>query len=139
MLEFNLWFFVLVANFIILTLVLNAILFKPFAEIFKEREMTINIALDEAKAMIAKEKYAIEEMNTAILLAKNKAKKTFDALIGEGIVKQKEILAKTEAEAIQIIEKARVELQAETDRARTALKTDIEGFSEEIVNKLIKT
>lgn len=138
MLEFNQWFFVLVVNFIILLLILNVIFFKPIAKIFKEREMVINSALDEAKAMSAKKEDAITEINTAILLAKNKAKRTFDTLIEEGIIRQKEILTKAEAEAIQIIEKAKIELQAETDRAKAALKTDIEGISSEIMNKLVK-
>jgi hypothetical protein len=37
-----------------------------------------------------------------------------------------------------MIGEARGKLKAEADRARGALKADVEKFSEEIVNKLVK-
>lgn len=138
MLEFNQWFFVLLANFLVLLFVLNAILFKPLAKVFKEREAAITSALDEAKSLAVKKEDAIAKMNAELMAAKNKAKETFDSLREEGIAKQKEMLSKAEAEAVEMIEKARKELQAEAEKARTALKADIEKFSEEIVGKLVK-
>ncbi len=138
MLEFNQWFFVLLANFIVLFFVLSALLFKPLAKVFKEREAATTGALDEAKTLTAKKDDSIAKMNAELLSAKNKAKAAFDSLREEGVTKQKETLSKTEAEAVEMIEKARKELQAEAEKARTALKADIERFSEEIVNKLVK-
>jgi F-type H+-transporting ATPase subunit b len=138
MLEFNQWFFVLLANFLILFFVLRAILFKPLANVFTERDNTVNGALNEAKAMTTKREDTITRMNSELLSAKNKAKETFNLLREDGLTKQKEILTKTEAEAVEIIEKARRELQAETEKARAALKADIGRFSEEIADKLVK-
>lgn len=138
MLEFNQWFFVLLANFLVLFFVLNAILFKPIAKVFKEREAATTGALDEAKLLAAKKEEAIARMNAELMSAKAKAKETFEALREEGISKQKETLSRAEAEAVEMIEKARKELQAEAEKARAALKADIERFSEEIVNKLVK-
>jgi F-type H+-transporting ATPase subunit b len=48
------------------------------------------------------------------------------------------MLSKAEAEAVQMIEKARKELQEESGKARAALKADVEAFSDEIVRKLVK-
>lgn len=138
MLEFNQWFFVLLANFLVLLFVLNTILFKPLVKIFKEREIATTGALDEARALSDKKDEAIAKMNAELLSAKSKAKEIFDSLREEGVTRQKEILSKAEAEAVEMIEKARKELQAEAEKARTALKADIEKFSEEIVNKLVK-
>lgn len=138
MLEFNQWYFVLVANFIVLLIVLNAILFKPLAKIFKERDASIKGALDEAKALTAKKDDAIAAMNAELSTARAKAKEVFTSLREEGLAREKEVLAKTEAEAVEMIEKARRDLKAETDKARAALKADIESFSEEIVKKLVK-
>ena len=139
MLEFNQWFFVLLANFLVLLFVLSKMLFKPLAKILKEREASIKSALDEAKAMTAKKEEAALRMNSELLSAKNKAKDTLDALRSEGQAAQKEALSKAEAGAVEMIEKARKELQAETEKARAALKSDIEAFSEEIVKKLVRT
>jgi F-type H+-transporting ATPase subunit b len=138
MLEFNQWFFVLLANFLVLLFVLNAILFKPLAKVFKEREAATAGALDEAKSLAVKKEDAVTKMNAEIMSAKNKAKETFDSLREVGVARQKEMLSKAEAEAVEMIEKARKELQAEAEKARTALKADIEKFSEEIVSKLVK-
>lgn len=138
MLEFNQWFFVLLANFIVLLYVLNIILFKPVSKVFKEREENISGALTEAKAMTAKKDEAVAKMTSELIAARNNAKKIYDSLREEGIVIQKEMLSKTEAEAVEMIEKARKELQAEAEKARAAMKADIERFSEEIANKLVK-
>jgi F-type H+-transporting ATPase subunit b len=138
MLEFNQWFFVLLANFLILLFALNKILFKPIAKVFKERDAAINGALDEAKSMTAKKDNAVAQMNSELLAAKNKAKETFDSLREEGLSRQKDALSRAEAEAVAMIEKARRELQAETEKARAALKSDIEKFSNEIADRLVK-
>jgi len=138
MLEFNNWFFVLVANFLILFFALKAIFFKPIANVLKERQTVINSALDDAKKMVVSKDEAVARMNAELLSAKNKAKKTFDLLKEEGAVKQKEMLSIAEAEATKMIEKARQEILAETEKARVALRADIGKFSEDIVNKLVK-
>ena len=138
MLEFNQWFFVLLANFLVLLFVLNAILFQPLAKIFKEREAATKGALDEARAMVAQKEDATAKMNAELLAARNKAKDAFNTSKDAGQAVQKETMSRAEAEALAMIEKARKELQAEAEKARTALKADIEKFSEEIVNKLVK-
>ncbi len=138
MLEFNHWFFVLLANFLVLLFVLNLILFQPLLKIMKEREGATSGALDEAKAMTGKKDEAVARMNAELLAARNMAKAAFDALREQGQAAQKETLSKAEAEALAMIEKARKELRSEAEKARTALKADIEKFSEEIVRKLVK-
>ena len=139
MIEFSLWFFVLVANFLILFFVLNAILFKPLAKVLEDREGAIDGALNEAKAMTVSKEESIARFNSELLSTKNRAKETFDLLKGEGLARQKEVLSKTEAEAVDMIEKARKELYTETEKAKTELKAGIERLSEEIVGKLVKT
>ncbi|MGO9611693.1 MAG: hypothetical protein ACLPX5_01475 [Dissulfurispiraceae bacterium] len=138
MLEFNHWYFVLLANFLVLLIILNAILFKPLAKLFKEREGHIRSALDEAKSLTSRKDDAIAQMNAELSAAKSKAKELFNTLREEGLVKQKETLSKSEAEAVELIEKARGELKAEAEKARVALKADVDRFSEEIVRKLVK-
>ncbi len=51
MLEVNSWFFVQLANFLILLFLLNTILFKPMLKLFKERDDNTKGALDSAAAM----------------------------------------------------------------------------------------
>lgn len=138
MLEFNAWFFVLLANFLILLFILNKILFQPLAKIMKEREVAVNGALDEAKSLTSKKDEAILKMNSELQATRLKAKNISDSIRAEGQTVQKDALSKAETEAVSMIESARAELKAKAEKARAELKSDIEKFSEEIVNKLVK-
>lgn len=138
MLEFNYWFFVLAANFLVLLFLLNKILFQPMLKVFKEREEAIDGALDAAKDMEARKDDALEKMRAELSAAAQKAREAFDEIKGEGQKKQKAVLEAANAEAAKLIGEARDKLRAEADRARSALRDDVEKFSEEIVNKLIK-
>lgn len=138
MLEFNKWFFVLLVNFIILLFILNAILFKPLLQIFKEREDSVKGDLDAAKAMKEKSEEGIARLNRELAESRSKAKEIFESLKAEGVTKQREVLSATEAEAVAMLEKARTEIKADADKARQSLRADVDKFSDEIVRKLVK-
>lgn len=118
--------------------VLNAILFKPLMEIFKKREDTVKGDLDGAKNMADKREEGIAGLNRELAESRTKAKETFEALRGEGVLKQKEAISASEAEAVSMIEKARAEIKADAEKARAGLRADIDKFSDEIVRKLVK-
>src|SRR5664280_1806788 len=127
MLEFHARdFIILVVNFFVLFIALNWLLFKPLAKIFKEREIATKGALDEANSLTQKKESAVAAMNAGILEARAKAKAARDVLREEGLATQKEMLSKSDSEAIAMIEKARAELQVETVRVRKAIKADVE-------------
>lgn len=139
MLEFHAWdFAILVVNFIVLYFVLNKILFQPLAKVFRDREAATKGALDEAKSLTTKKDKAIAAMNADLTEARDKAKTERNALLEEGVERQREVTTKAEAKAATMIEKAGAELQAETKKVRAAMKADVEKFSEEIVRKLVK-
>jgi len=126
------------ANFFILLIILNSILFKPLLKIFKERDDTVKGSLDAANDMNKKREDSIAQMNRELAEARNKAKEIFDSLKNEGLGKYKETTSAAEAETATILEKARAEVRAEAEKARSALKADVEKFSDEIVRKLVK-
>jgi F-type H+-transporting ATPase subunit b len=138
MLEFNKWFFVLLVNFIILLFILNAILFKPLLQIFKEREDSVKGDLDAAKDMKEKSEEGIARLNRELAESRSKAKETFESLKAEGLNKQREVLSATESDAVAMLEKARTEIKSDADRARQSLRADVDKFSDEIVRKLVK-
>ena len=132
------WLIVLTINFLVLLFILNAILFKPLLKIFKEREDTVKGALDTAKEMQEKREDGIARLNRELAESRSKAKEVFETLRSEGINKQKEILSAAEAEALSILNNAKEEIRSEAEKARTALKADVDKFSDEIVRKLVK-
>jgi F-type H+-transporting ATPase subunit b len=137
MLQLNFWFFVLLANFLILLYVLNLILFKPLLRVFDEREQSVKGSLAAAKEMEAQKENALEQMRKELSEAAGRAKQQFEALRAEGQGKQRDALSAAAQEAAGIAEKARQELRAEAGKARSALRADVERFSEEIVRKLV--
>jgi F-type H+-transporting ATPase subunit b len=137
MLELNSWFFVLLANFLILLYVLNLILFRPLLRIFEERAENTTGAIAAAKAMDEKKEQGLEEIKQGLSDASQKAREAYETLRSGGLEKQRELLSKASGEASNIAEKAREELKAEAEKARAALKADVEKFSDDIVNKLV--
>ena len=137
MLEFNAWFFVLLANFLVLLYVLNLILYRPLIRVFEEREGSTKGFLAKAKEMEEQRKLAEEDMRKALSEAAAKAREEFEARKAEGLGRQQEMMARAGQEASGIAEKARQELRAEADKARSALRADVERFSEDIVRKLV--
>ena len=138
MLEFNYWFFVLAANFLILLFVLNKILFQPMLKVFNDREEAIDGSLEAAKEMELKKDEALETMKAELSAASKAARDVFDEIKGEGLAKQKAALEAANSEAAGIIGEAREKLRAEAQKARDALRGDVEKFSDDIVEKLIK-
>lgn len=137
MLEFNNWFFVLFLNFIILLFILNAILFKPLLQIFKEREDSVKGDLDAAKDMREKSEEGIARLNRELAESRGKAKEIFETLKAGGLSKQREVLSATEAEVVATLEKARAEIKSDAEKARQSLRADVDKFSDEIVRKLV--
>jgi len=132
------WFLVLIGLFLANIVILNTLLFRPMLRVFKEREEAIDGSLEEARDMEAEKDNKItifkREMSDASLSAREK----FDSLRQEGQGRQKELMEAASREAMEIIDKARAELASASDSARSSLKGDVDRFSEEIVQKLLK-
>lgn len=137
MLELDKWFFVLLANFLVLLYVLNLILFRPFMKLFTERNNSIQGSLDAARDMEAKKEAALLQMNNELKTAREKAKQLYEDLIKEGSARQKEMLDSANKEAHRLTEEARQELKSEAEKARQGLRANVSEFAGEIVRKLI--
>lgn len=138
MLEFNAWFFVLLANFLFLIFALNLILFKPLMRLFEERKEGIDGSLKKAREFSQRKEELMNQLNRELLEANRKAKEIIDKYIQEGKDKQAELLREAEKEAQEMLKKARQEISTLTEEARKALRQEIEKISEEIVNKLVR-
>lgn len=137
MLELNKWFFVLLANFLVLLYVLNIILFKPFMKLFDDRKNSIQGALEAARDMQAKREEALLQMDNELKAAREKAKQLYEGMVKDGVARQKEMLDSANKEAHRLIDDARLELKSETEKARQKLRSNVSRFSDEIVRKLI--
>lgn len=137
MLEINNWFFVQLANFVLLLILLNIILFRPFLRLFKERDASTKGALETAKALDREKDDVLAQIDATLFGARSKAKIIFEGLSREGLEHQKSTLESAQNDAVDINRKAKEELEAAAEKARAGLKADIETFSKQIVEKLV--
>jgi len=138
MLELNKWFFAQLANFLLLLILLNIILFKPLLRLFKERDAGINGALDSAKSMDKEKDGIMAQIDTKLAEGRTRAKTTFEELSKQGMDVQKQALTAAQNEAVDINKKAKDELESAVGKARVSLRSDVESFSKQIVEKLVK-
>jgi F-type H+-transporting ATPase subunit b len=137
MLEVNGWFFVQLANFLILLFLLNTILFKPILKLFKERDDNTKGALESANGMDREKDVVLAKIEEKLSGARTEASSIFENLSNEGLEVQKSSVQSAQQESIEINKKAKAELETATNTARNALKSDIEAFSKQIVEKLV--
>lgn len=138
MLEVNGWFFAQLANFLILLFLLNTILFKPLMKLFKERDDNTKGAIDSAHAMDREKDDVLAQIEGKLSGARTEARSIFENLSNAGLEVQKNSVQSAQNESMEINKKARAELENATEKARNALKSDIETFSKQIVDKLVR-
>ncbi len=139
MLEFSAWFFAQLANFLLLLIVLNIILYKPILRIIEERKENTTGALENAKALDREKDEVLAQVDEKLSEARGNARTVYEGLSIEGLDTQQKALESAQNEAVEINRKAREELGAATETARAGLKSDIESFSKQIVEKLVGT
>ena len=137
MLEFNNWFFVQLVNFLILFVFLNYFLFQPFLRLFKERKDNTEGALESARVMDKEKDEVLSQIDAKLAGARQKARAAFEELSKEGLDIQKHSLDAAQNEAVDINRKAKADLEEAVEKARAALKSDVEKFSQQIVEKLV--
>ncbi|MBI5665068.1 MAG: ATP synthase F0 subunit B [Nitrospirae bacterium] len=137
MLDVNAWFFAQLANFILLLIILNSLLYKPFLRLFKERDENTKGALEKAKALDREKDGLLAQIEAKLTEARGKARTSFESLSKEGADVQRSALEAAQNEAVEINRKAKADLEAATEKARASLKSDVETFAKQIVEKLV--
>ena len=123
--EFNATFLISAISFILFTLLMNKIFYKPLGKIMNERENFINDNLNDAK--ISNDK--------AEFLLKDKDEKLAKSLIEARAILSKELDA-TNKQSAQITAQAKQKAKDEVDLAKQNLSCEVEGFEDELNSKI---
>lgn len=123
--EFNATFLISAISFILFTLLMNKIFYKPLGKIMNERENFINDNLNDAK--ISNDK--------AEFLLKDKDEKLAKSLIEARAIVSKELDA-TNKQSAQITAQAKQKAKDEVDLAKQNLSYEVEGFEDELNSKI---
>jgi F-type H+-transporting ATPase subunit b len=137
MIDINVSFFYQLANFLVLLIALNFILYKPVRQIMHEREQSISSALGDAKSAQERMQNLLDTYNTSLAEAKQKAATTYNVLYQQGLDAQRDMIAAERAKAGEMLDKARTEILAASAAARADLRKEAERLSQEITAKLL--
>ena len=137
MIDINIAFFWQLANFIILLVALNFILFKPLRAIMREREEAIGGAMSDAKTAQERLQGLLEKYNTSLAEAKQKAAAAYNTLYQQGLDAQRDMISAERAKASELLDKARKDIATAADSARSDLRKEAEKLSQEISTKLL--
>ncbi len=137
MIDINVSLLIQLVNFIVLLIALNFILFKPIRQIMQEREQGIGSALGDAKAAQDRMQKLLEQYNTSLAEAKQKATAAYNTIYQQGLDAQRDMISAERSKASEMLDKARAEIAAAASAARVDLKKEAERLSQEITSKLL--
>jgi len=126
-----------IANFIVLLIVLNFILFKPIRQVMREREQGISSSFGDAKTAQERMQNILEKYNASLAEAKQRAVTTYNAIYQQGLDAQRDMISAERAKAGELLDKARGEIATASTAARADLKKEAERLSQDITSKLL--
>jgi F-type H+-transporting ATPase subunit b len=126
-----------IANFLVLMLVLNFVVYKPLLRIMKEREELFEALRTSAvvSKQILDDGAAQQERHRLALLQEGAAAQS--RLKEEGRARESALLNEAQSEAAQRLERARADLARDLETARSALQAEAAGLAAEAAGKLL--
>jgi F-type H+-transporting ATPase subunit b len=137
MIDINISLLIQLVNFIVLLIALNFILFNPIRQIMQEREQGIGSALEDAKSAQHRMQSLLEHYNSSFAESKQKATATYNTIYQQGLDAQRDMISAERAKAGEMLDKARAEIVAASNTARTDLQKEAERLAQDITSKLL--
>jgi F-type H+-transporting ATPase subunit b len=137
MIDFNYTFFYQLANFIILIIVLNYILYKPLLRILDARNEKLAASDQEVKDLNTAVDKKVAEYEEKIRQAKLEAMNQRNEIQKDGSDQAKLVIDATRTELAKIMEEFQGKLDQEIAQAKLVLKNQSAGISSEIAAKVL--
>ena len=135
--DFNATLPLMALQFVLLTIVLTFVFYKPVSTVLEERETLINTNLATASEKLLKADELCKQYEEQLKEAKTSAK----SVIGTAESEAKEIVAQEIAQArkdaASLIDQTNIELEAQKKLALEQLETQIDELSQLIKEKLV--
>ena len=135
--EFNATFIVAFISFIIFTVIMNIILYKPINDIVSKRKNYIDTNYDKAKDNSEKTKAILEDRKNQLAKARLGAKEDVDKKIGLIKNQREEITLKAQKEAKELVEQNRLQSINSSNEAKETLKVEIKNLAQMISDRFL--
>lgn len=135
--EFNATFIASAISFIVFTLIMNAIFYKPLQKTVSERQNFVDETLKEAKLHTEKSEAIIKDKAKKLEATKHDAKKII-ATKSDEVKSQKSAMAsEAQQKASQKVDSAKAELQESKDKAQEVLSEEAKNLAQDIASKIL--
>ena len=124
--------------FIILTVYLKAVLFRPVAKIFEERRKATEGVRELAQRAFEAAEKKNSEFEHALQIARAELHREREAMRRRWTEEQEQEIEKARAEAERQIEDAKRQIGQEVQKAQAELDARVETLSNEIVTSLLR-
>ena len=124
--------------FIILTVYLKAILFRPLAKIFEERRKATEGVRELAQRAFEAADKKSSEFEHALQIARAELHREREAMRRRWTEEQEQEIAKARAEAERQIEDAKRQIAEEVQKAQSQLDANVEDLSKQIVSSVLR-
>jgi F-type H+-transporting ATPase subunit b len=125
-------------NFIILLLLLQRLLYRPFLAKMEERTQAIKKSLDEAQAARAEAARQQEENAARLRAAHAEAAAIREQALKEAAEEQRRLVDAARGESQRLIETAKAQMDADVRRAREELRREVGELATAVAEKLVR-
>ena len=122
---------------LLLTVVLNRLLFKPLLRVMEERQRAITSARELAERSAHEARVATAEFDRRTTEARAELYRQMDEMRRTAMDERAAIMTRTRAEAEAEIAAASAKLQAEADDARRRLSADADALGSAVAERIL--
>lgn len=137
MIDINYSLFIQIANFLLLILVLNYLLYRPILRIIEKRESYLRSSEDEIRNIQETVDRKVAEYEESLRIAKQQALEQKNEITRAGAEDGKAIIDAVRNELPGIMEEFQKKMSSEVDKARQVLQTQSKAISLEIAEKVL--
>ena len=137
MIELNISFFIQMANFLVLLVLLNFVLYRPIRGMIKKRREKMDSLAAEAEKFLQKTTQTHEEMEAILHQARADGLKRVDGFKKEGHEEEASRLASLNQEVEAETAKASTQIKEQLAKARDALLGQVDEFSHTLAEKIL--
>lgn len=123
--------------FLVLFLVANRLLFRPYLQLRQRRIAGIDGARAEAERMTAEADARLAEYEKQMVMARERAAEEGRKIRMEGVTHERDVTAQARAAAQKATEEAQATMRRETEAARAQLMPQAEALAKAITSKLL--
>jgi F-type H+-transporting ATPase subunit b len=127
-----------IVNFLVLLLILQRLLYKPFLAKMEERTSAIRTALEQAQAARAEAARQQEENEARLRAAYAEAAAIREQALREAAEESRRHVEAAQAQAHKLVDDTKAQLEAEVRRAREELRREVGDLAVAVAEKLVR-